>query len=91
MFNMCYIVSKSFTANKLSFSPEVISFMEVCEHLVLDQYPEDVQSNEFRMLVQSCLFSKEYYDSQENAGAENSLYKKIIESIQEGYGELLEG
>jgi hypothetical protein len=48
---MCYIVSKSFQANKLSFSPEVISFFEVCEHLVLEQYPEDVQSNEFRFLI----------------------------------------
>jgi hypothetical protein len=91
VFNMCYIVSKSFQANKLSFSPEVISFMEVCEHLVLDQYPENVQSNEFRFLIQSYLFSKEYFDSQEKAGAANLLYKKIIESIRQGYGELLEG
>ena len=88
---MCYIVSKSFQANKLSFSPEVISFMEVCEHLVLEQYPEDVQSNEFRFLIQSYLFSKEYFDSQVKAGAENFLYKKIIESIRQGYGELLQG
>jgi len=88
---MCYIVSKSIQANKLAFSPEVISFMEVCEHLVLEQYPESVQSNEFRYLIQSFLFSKEYFDSQEKAGAENLLYKKIIDSIRQGYAELLVG
>jgi len=88
---MCYLASKSFQTNKLTFTPEVISFLEVCEHLILEQYPEDVRSNEFRFILQSLLFSKEYFDSQEKAGAENLLYKKLVESIRLGYSQLLDG
>jgi hypothetical protein len=69
VFNMCYLVSKAWQINKLSWTPEVTSFLEVCEHLILEQFPEDVRSNEFRFMVQSLLFSKEYYDTQEKTGS----------------------
>ena len=46
----------------------------MCESLALENYPSNVESNEFRYLIQSLLFSKEYYDFKEKTRGEHILY-----------------
>ncbi len=59
---MCYLVSKVYVDNNLKFSDELKSFLQVCEPHALEYYPEDVASNDFRYLIQSLFFSKDYYE-----------------------------
>jgi hypothetical protein len=41
---------------------EVFAFLQVSEPIAVEHYPSDVVSNDFRYLLQSLLFSKEYID-----------------------------
>lgn len=62
VFHLNYLVAKAFKENNLKFTDEVMSFLQVCEPIALEHFPTDVLSNDFRYLLQSMLFTKEYLD-----------------------------
>lgn len=91
MLHLNYLVSKAFKESRLAMSPALLDFLQACEPYVHKQYPQQVGSNDFRYLLQSMFFTKEYHDFLVRRGCDNYLYKKTLKSIRSGYQTLLEG
>lgn len=92
---MNYLVAKSFYSSKLRYTNEVYTFLQVVEPLAIEYFPEDVLSNEFRYLLQSLLFSKEFYEYQQKHSSDaeplsGKLHELMVDKIRQNYDKLLD-
>ena len=85
MLHLNYLVAKAFKESRLAVTPVLLDFLQACEPYVLKQYPKTADSNDFRYLLQSMFFTKEYHDHQLHRGGDNALYKRTLDTIRSGY------